>query len=91
MPKQSSLYARGKVYVSLFTLLIIFACQTFGSIETSKNKPASTCFLDDMHQASVLAMKKCGINPVLATRVYLYANVPSYQAIHSFTSSSTHP
>ena len=91
MPKQSSFYARGKVYVSFFFLLIIVDFQAFGSNETLKNQPTSSCFLNDMHQASVLAMKKSGINPVLATRVYLYANVASYQAMHSFNSlSSTH-
>lgn len=89
MPKQSSFYARGKVYVSLFSLLVIFTFQAFGSIETSKNEPASACFLNDMHQASVLAMKKSGISPVLATRVYLYANIASYQAMHSFNPSKS--
>ena len=89
MPKQSSFYARSKVYVSFVVLLIIVDFQALGSNAILKNETTSPCFLNDMHQASVLAMKKSGINPVLATRVYLYANVASYQAMQSFNSSSS--
>lgn len=73
-----------KAWLLIFLLLEMVAC----------NQPNSKAnfdqnFLIDWNNLSIETMKTDGINPVLATRIYLYPNVAAYEVLAVNTSSKS--
>ena len=73
---------------ALKTLFYIFLLLTMAACDLAYNKANfDQNFLIDWNNLSIETMKTDGINPVLATRIYLYPNVAAYEVLAVNTSS----